>query len=252
MGKITIKHYLNKRLKQKNGCYPVYVKVTYKRKNTNFKSTFLYSLYENEFDNDQVIQKLKYTEVNLIEFIVKIGIRINSNFNITDIPISEIVNFWGGSLVNKFHLFFLDTDTIMTPIISFLSEKSGILFDDLKHFFISRPELNEILNIKEYGIYDSRTLDLITYYELLIAFEELHYPEYDNTVIEKLSIVRGNHLNVFEWFSDNIHHKFVKYSMSHSQLSKEKILDISEKFNDKIERTFIWQFRNTENANNYG
>ena len=55
MGKITVKHYLNTKIKPEirdnENCYPVYVQITMRRKTTQYRSLTFCTLSETEFNN---------------------------------------------------------------------------------------------------------------------------------------------------------------------------------------------------------
>lgn len=76
MGKITVKHYVNKTLKQNtvNGKeqYPVYVQVIALTKNLKFKSnnSFFEYLSENDLDNE-LVQKILSDEAEVVENVVE-------------------------------------------------------------------------------------------------------------------------------------------------------------------------------------
>jgi len=82
MGKITVKHYLNKQLKpEKDGeelYYPLYVSITVKSKNIKRRSHLMHditesNLHDNLFDFPETKNQLNY-EVNLLTRIVKLYI----------------------------------------------------------------------------------------------------------------------------------------------------------------------------------
>ena len=106
--KITVKHYLNTSIKEYdeigNKIYPVYVQVTYKRKNTKFKSKIPYCLYDTAlstviFDNsnsyekyfnstiDSDFEKALTRDLNLIKWLVNVYVEANpDNFDISELP----------------------------------------------------------------------------------------------------------------------------------------------------------------------
>ena len=59
MGKITVKHYLNTKIKPINGEYPIYIHLTYKRKNNYLKS------FTETTQNKEVA--IKYANLNIAE-----------------------------------------------------------------------------------------------------------------------------------------------------------------------------------------
>ena len=172
--KINIVHYLNKRLKPShvNGQleYPVYVRVSYDRKNERVKSVWLnYTCSENDFHNDKRIIALKQYEAEIIEDI------INSNDDKTSIVLKARLENSQIEVTNIFLNWMFQKDEIKNQLIEYISNKANISKDILNPFF--RVELNseqwrELFNK---DIFKQPTQDKIKYLYMLLSFEILNY-----------------------------------------------------------------------------
>jgi len=99
MGKITVKHYLNKRFKPtiiKNvECFPVYIQVIHNRINVQFKSFRIGKISENDFN--YFLNEL-HNEMSSEKNIITAIIEYKKDINLNEIP--KIFDFYGKPLLN--------------------------------------------------------------------------------------------------------------------------------------------------------
>ena len=78
MLKVSVKHYINKKLKYSMGvgiyegepAYPVYIRISYGRKNQRIKSLWIHhDVTEKEFEKDERVKRIIKYESDIIEYI---------------------------------------------------------------------------------------------------------------------------------------------------------------------------------------
>ena len=232
MGKITVKHYQNKKLKPEiiNGItqYPVYIRITYGRENERIKSLWLYhSVSEFEFENNATIKNLKDYETELIKDILYNNIR-NENVNIQYRLIHSLV-----PLSKCFIDYTLSLNEIQTQTLKYICDKSelseGIIF---KYVKLNDLHYSEWIELADKIIFEKETNERIKYLVILLKFESIFYP---NTS-ERFEV--GNILNFYEWKKSDVKQKFLKFAKDENLLPISVINVITEIFDTDI---IVWR-----------
>ena len=203
MAKITVKHYLNTRLKPllvgEVVKYPVYISVNVEGFDHQIKSVWIKNrLSQMEFKYDQNIKTLiEYEKKIIIEsFTIR---HENKNFIIgLDLLHSTF------SIVSVFYYPDLKTEIILT-LLKFIEDKTGLNME-----FI---ELN--INFKSYkfwfdcmnsNIYNKETQTKIRFYFMLLMFEDNFFTPSENN-----ELIAGKVLNYYEWSKNGARAKFIDF-----------------------------------------
>lgn len=232
--KINIVHYLNKRLKPShvNGQleYPVYVRVSYDRKNERVKSVWInHTCSENDFQHDKRIVALKQYEAEIIEDI------INFKDDKTHIVLKSRLSMSQKGVTNIFLENMFQKDEIKNQLIEYISNHANISKGILNPFF--RIELNseqwrELFNK---DIFKQSTHDKIKYLYMLLSFESLNY----NTD----SLYTAGCLFVYhEWKNKNKEKEFLKYAVRLGLLSNEVLKELTKTFNEMLISIMTFDF----------
>lgn len=226
MGKITIKHYLNTNLKPSysNGVleYPVYFRVSHNRKNERIKSDWIvHSCSESDFANDIHIAQLIEYETDIISDIIeKAG---DKDFNLR----ARLINS-KAEIVSIFLGYMFDKHEIKNQIIDFVSKKADISKSILSPYFNDEYTSEEWQELYTKGVFNEVTRDKIIYLSMLIDFEQKEYPPQSDEIFG----YRAGCLFIpYEWRNKNKEQKFMEFAEKADILPKNKLLEITEKFN---------------------
>lgn len=128
MIKVIITHYLNKKLKPSLGvglyknefAYPVYIRISFGRKNLRIRSQWIhFDVSEKEFETDKRIQEIKECETSIIYDIFKY--QSNDNFDISTklkLYLDDISEHYIGWVITK--------DEVTGYIIDYICKKAKI------------------------------------------------------------------------------------------------------------------------------
>lgn len=225
---IIVKHYLNKRLKPLNinglEKYPVYIRVTYARKNHKINSTWIvHKLSEYEFENDLKIQQIKEYESDLIKDILTNGkdidnVNLRSRLLYTQQQVSECFFEWT-----------LGIQDIKQELINYMSNNTGLSKEIFEKYVrladLYYPYWLELANKK---IFDEQTEKRLIYFALLLKFESLYYPN------NSFDFAPGEICNYYEWGKLNIKKKFLSFVKNENLLPNEEINNITEVFDNHL------------------
>lgn len=216
--KITIKHYLNKKLSPygiigNDYQYAVYFRVIYNRLSTSYKSQIQRIGYatENEMINNiEVVNDLNY-EIELINFIIEYSIsNLQNLFSVKGI--SELVFITNKPLK---YLFFEDlclTENQKDKLKIYISKKTNFTIDLIEDFLVnSMVEIHSkenIIQLFREGIIDIEKKNIIEFYSILVDFEELIYKEKEYFGCKWGA---SNNLNFYEWKMKNKKNEFIEY-----------------------------------------
>lgn len=177
--KLTIKHYLNQHLKPIQNKFPVYVSVTYKRKNYKIKSMCLGYCTEPEFFSGES-EKAKATETeNITQFFDYVTEQIR-NFDISNNfhTLADFLNFWNAptheiitATIRKY-LFCVSgiTDTIANYI--FQTAKIELVTENIDfEYFIPTLYRNK-KTLYDLQLIDKRLFVLLSLYDNNSYFEQ--------------------------------------------------------------------------------
>jgi len=226
---VKIIHYLNKRLKEskRNGVleYPVYVRVSYGRKNERVKSDWIvHPCSEYDFENDKYLLELKQYESEIISEILKkcddkhfyLSARLGHSRN-------HITEIFLGYMFDKYE--------IIEQIISFVSEKTKISKTILNPYFRTELNANEWKELYEKDIFTTKTKEKVMYLSMLLEFEEKNYPPLPNNVFGyRAGCIFVSH----EWKNKNKKAEFMQFAEKKNILQKNKLIEITRKFESKI------------------
>lgn len=232
MGKITVKHYLNKKLKPRvldgDYYYRVYVRVTFSRQNQRFPSVWVEQVMtEDIFNNSQGAKDdMIYESKNILHLFeiiggeaksINVGILLQNYLK----RISDI--FWECELGGK---------GVGEEILAFIARKTGIN----KNVF--RPMVEEdLINKHCYwmelinkGVFNGALRKKIEVYGALLKYEASKYPQ----SVEVCSGSRqwpGMILNYYEWEKGKEKEGFLRFAKA-EKIENEFVLEyILEDFN---------------------
>lgn len=194
MSKITVKHYLNNKLKpeieDKKEKYPVYVRVTHERKNLRFRSVICPNYYtEKEVLSSSTIKLLDY-ETEIINFIITKNLK-NENESLVDVL--ELLN----SQIKYFTDMIIYDRNIKDNLVKFISKKTKL----------DNEILNDIINV--------------SYIDTVKVIKQLDTEIFENPVEKnKIIFYKGlikyfesleNLLNIYEWKYKNGKENFITF-----------------------------------------
>ena len=228
MAKITIKHYLNTRLKPLivDGVlkYTVYVRVTYDRKNNRFTSQWInYPISENELEISEIIGNLVKYETRIINEILTNAkypesINLISRLRYSTVQISEC-----------FLNYTLDPKKVKQQIRSFIIQKTE-LKENIINPYVNVDHIDSLgwLELSERGVFDNETKLKTIFLAMLLDFQEKNYPDL-------MEYEAGRILNFYEWGQNNGKNMFVEYSKMRNLLTENNVLGIIQEFDIQID-----------------
>lgn len=231
MKKLTVKHYLNKKLKPiDDNKFAIYVRVIYNRNNTNFPSEIsrLTHLNDIQFSNDKDVLRDKEYEIELINSIVDFGVTHHKDdFTISNI--NSLIRYWKDSISDLFFDFALGEKDIRPKIVDYFSSLTTFdisAIDDL----ISRGDLNisTLLLLANNNVFDKKIHNYILYVDMLSKFEVEKFGQ------DQWRYGADNTFNFYEWENRNLREKFKSFALKTSKLDKKDIDIITNEFDDYI------------------
>ncbi len=243
MGKITIKHYLNKKLNPilENGIptHPVYVRVIYKRRNNNFRSEIITKPFLNELDfeqKEQVLQEIQY-ETDLINAVIKYGEETQKDSFSIGNRICDLLQSFNISIAHDFFGSMIEKELkteIKEEIIKYLSEKTEIrknAINELIAYDICEKDtiIKELIRLniipqKQKQLYEY-LFCLGDYENLKFGFDRSHYGINKN-------------FNFLEWKFRGGKELFLKYLKEKSILEDSIVSNITIEFENRIKENF--------------
>lgn len=259
--KITVKHYLNTSIKEYDEIgdkiYPIYVQVTYNRKNTKFKSKIPYcphdtlfstvifdnfNSYEEYFKSttESDFEKNLTRDLNLIKWLTNVYVNANpNNFDISELPkiyqqkSYELNNFVDWCLKREIQnalceIKGLNKEQNINPhlkgYLTRMDFGSPALFN-LEYFSIEYPELNN-LKLK----YNSR----IWFFSIHLGLQ--------NTSIFSVIDYSDRHLisfspTIFDYLTNTFQQDFIN-SHKDEQFAKDIISDLGKLFSKYYHKYF--------------
>jgi len=231
MAKITVKHYLNTRLKPlligEVVKYPVYVRVTFGRENHKIKSLWIPNhISEYEFENDRRVLNLIDYEKNMITDIIIIerespNIQLSNRLIYSNLPIRDC--FFSYQLKQN----------IERQLLELITSKTGI---STKLIELNIGYYNYELWIESINkrIYDDETQTKTLFFKMLLEFESKNYTSEikDNYEVSKL-------LNFYEWRANKAKANFINYTTERNLLSNIEVNKLVQIFDNDI---FEWFF----------
>lgn len=232
MGKqnYTIVHYLNKRLKPSvvNGVleYPVYVRVSYERKNERIKSDWIvHTCSDYNFENDKQILDLKKYETEIITDILRDS--KDEHFNLSA-RLGHSQNY----ITDIFLGYMFDKNEVKNQIINFVNKKTGISCDILTPFFrLDYFKTNHWKELFEKDIFSESTKDRVKYLYMLYLFKEKHYPPLEDNIF---GYKAGCIFIYHEWKNKNKEKEFLKFAKKHNLLNSSALNEITKGLNDSL------------------
>lgn len=234
MEKVTIQHYLNKRLKPSpNGDlleYPVYVRVSYGRKNERLKSEWIiHPCSDFDFENNKGLLDLIEYEAKIIRFIFEI--KKDGSFNL-----SSRLSLSTDSVTQHYLGWVLDSNEIVKAIIVYISDKTGLSEGILNPYV--RIELcgNEWLELANKNIFTKDTSDRVVYFSMLLDFEKEFYPY----TVGRYGYVAAVELVYYLWEKEGGKEKFCTYAKARGLLSIDTLNQITELFDKCLYSTYTF------------
>lgn len=223
--KVKIIHYLNKRLKPsfRNGAveYPVYVRVSYGRKNERLKSVWIiHPCSENDFMNDSRIIELMTYESEIINDIIQ-------SANNDDYILSARLGHSKVSIIDIFLDSMFTKNEIKSQVINYICNKSNISKSILNPFFkfdnLNADQWKELI---EKDIFTEATKERIKYLYLLLKYEDTEFLVNNNLY----ELRAGNFFVYHEWKNKNKSNLFLKFALNEKILPKESLFNITKEF----------------------
>lgn len=254
MKKITVKHYINNRLKSK----PLYVRVIYDRKDTTFPSEITSNVFptEDQFLSDPVLKREMEYESEIITSIIKFCIeRQKDKFTFSQVNFSYLIHEWKRSISDKYYSKYIDNksvrDEIRNPLLEFISEKTMVKVETIDKLIThSLSEIDAMLDlVKNHNIYPEDVKNTLLFNELLYKYEDVYYGSSDKRWVYGAD----NMFGFYEWNNKNGKDEFEKYAIKQDILSKEfvrmRILDFDKKLQEGLESSiFFSTFSDTERS----
>lgn len=226
MGKVTIKHYLNKRSKPVNEkeVYPVYVRVIYNRKNTNFRSEIITNLFLNDdlLDTDAQVALEKAYECDLINAIIEYGEKkMKSDFSLNGI--SDLIQLFNKSLSCIFLEYALgkeDKNAVRNDVCTFICDKTGV-GENVVGLLVSYTICDEIdlmIDLGRKNVLSSQYKYIYEFVKSLEDYENERFGENDRS-----SYGANKNFNFLEWEYRDGKEKFMKYVQAKKILNDDQV-----------------------------
>lgn len=238
MDKITIKHYLNKKLKpfiyKGSMGYPVYVRVSFGRTNYRFKSQWITQEWsEMDFNANSDIKALVKYEADIINDILT---TVN---NKDEINLKVIVGNYLTSIPDYYIGYVIGKDTIFDQVIKFIYTKTGLSKFNINPYVHTEQSSKGWLELIEKNAFSGETKDLMIYYLMLLEFSEKNYRRKKdwNFILEV-----GQIFNLYEWKRKNGKEKFLKYAAKRDMLPSHKLDEMTQSVEDKLTAAYMSDF----------
>ncbi|MEA5457930.1 hypothetical protein VB796_02725 [Arcicella sp. LKC2W] len=259
--KITVKHYVNTNIEVKNeigdSIYPVYVQVTYKRKNTKFKSKIPYCVYDTPlstvvFDNfdsyreyydsaaESDFENALIRDLNLIKWLVNVHVEANpKNFDISELPkiyhqkSYELTHFVDWCLKQEIQNALCE--------VRRLNEDPNI--NILFKAYLSRIDLDSpaLLNLEYFSIEHPELNDIKKKYSSEIWFFSIYIRLHNTSMFGVIDYSDGYEISfpptIFDYLTKTFQKNFIN-SYSNNQSAKDIISDLDKLFSKYYYRYF--------------
>lgn len=230
MIKVTVTHYLNKKLKPTHGvgiyagepAYPVYIRISFGRKNQRIKSKWInFDATEKEFEIDNRIQEIKAYEAAVISDIFRHQDR--DDFDIgtkLTLYLEDIIEHYIGWIIQK--------DEITTCITDFICSKTG-LNKHVLNPYVSYKSIVDYSHEDWYELLDKNVFpevlkNKILYLAILNEFKSINYKD------EALEYEVGKILNYHEWKNRGAQSAFICFAENKKVIEHSVINEITELF----------------------
>lgn len=248
MSKITISHYLNKRLKCSHiddaPAYPVYIRVTYKRNNIRIKSRWInWDVTESDFATDPIIDQIRTYETNVIETIC-------NKYDISSLSLSLLFGSFLQSISSYYLSVIIDVREIVKQIITYISKQTG-LSEKIFSPYVNSNRLDDSYSYKEW--YELASAEIlpedikmkVTYLAMLCEFEYFFIPKCDNPQIsycyKKMNqLYHLDTFNYFEWKNNNGKELFIDYAKSKGLLEDSLLEKITKKIDQDMTDSIVF------------
>lgn len=231
MANITVVHYLNKKLKPTAGvgkyknelAYPVYIRISYGRKNQRIKSCWIhFDVTEREFEEDKRVQEVIEYETSIIYDIFK--------YQHDDIfDISTKLRFYLEDIVGHYVGWVIMADEIANFIRNYICQKANIKNKHILNPYINYRDIEDYhsddwYELAEKDVFPSTLKDKVLYLALLLDFQSLFYK--DNTMDYEV----GEVLNYHEWKNRGAKEVFLQFAEKKQIINESKLLEITKIF----------------------
>jgi len=231
MAKITVKHYLNTRLKPllvgEVVKYPVYVSANYKGHDHKFKSIWIKNrLSETEFQDNKTIKELIEYEKNIINEIVifeREVVNIDFNLHLFHSTFSIVNLFLRGSLITE----------MIEQLLKFIEDKTGLDLEFIE-LNINFKSVKFWVNSMNSNIYKKETQTKIRYYFMLLMFEDNFFTPSENN-----ELIVGKVLNFYEWKKNGAREKFIKFATEKDFSSNSDLISLTQTHDNMINKWII-------------
>lgn len=246
MAKVTVSHYLNKKLKPTEGvgfykgepAYPVYIRISYERANQRIRSRWIhFDVTDREFEFDKRIQEVKLYETEIINDILQS--QESSSFE----DIGAKLRFYLGNLIQLYINMVIQRKEIVECILSYICAKTGLN----RHLLNPYVSSDDIADYSHDDWYELITKDVIPdsmrnsiiFLALLNEFEAMYYKhEADDYEV-------GNILNYHEWKNKGAQKRFFDFANDKALLNNSTLTEMIEAFNLLIKQDILnknWSF----------
>lgn len=242
MVKVTVSHYLNKKLKPTKGigyyegelAYPVYIRISYERANQRIRSRWIhFDVTDREFEEDKRIQEVKLYETEIISDILQS--QESSNFD----NIGAKLNYYLDNLIELYVKMMIRKKEIVEYILNFICSKTGLN----RHILNPYVSYNDIVDYSHddwYELIDKNVIpdsmkNTIIFLALLNEFEAMYYKD------EADDYEVGNILNYHEWKNKGAQKRFLDFANDKALLNNPTLIEMVEAFNLGIKKDIINQ-----------
>lgn len=236
MIKVTVTHYLNKKLKPSLGvglytnefAYPVYIRISFGRKNLRIKSRWIhFDVSEKEFETDKRIQEVKEYEASIICDAFKYQ-------NSDDFDISTKLQLYLEDISKHYVGWVILKDEVTSCIINYICEKANIN-GHILYPYINYREILDYSSDDWYELIDRRVFlaplaDKILYFAMLAEFKSINYKD-DTSDYEV-----GKILNYYEWKNKGGKERFLQFAVKKQLLENTKITEITNLFDEMLKQ----------------
>lgn len=235
MIKVTVTHYLNKKLKPTNGvgvyegnpAFPVYIRISFGRNNQRIRSRWIhFDATEQEFETDKRIQEIKAYEAAIISDIFKY--QNDDKFDIGtkfDLYLQDLINHYVGWVVQK--------DEISDTITDFICAKTGLnkhILPHMGHRDIIEYGSEDWYELVDKNVFSGLIKNKILYLALLNEFKSINYK--DNSFDYEV----GTILNFHEWKNRGGKELFLQFAEDKQIMNKSVINEITEIFDNALKQ----------------
>lgn len=241
MSKITVTHYLNKRLKpsfiKKEIAYPVYLRVSNGRKNERIKSDWIvHKCSEYDFENHKDIVGLKEYEAEIIQDIFLIA-------GDREFDLSARLGHSKTDITQVFQGYMFEKREITEQVISYISRKADIRDSILSSYVREELKYYEWKELCDKRVFNEKTTEKVLYLSMLLEFEELKYPFSFDEHFE-FGYKAGCIFVFHEWKNKNKEQEFLEFAEMKDFLPVGKVKDITNTFNDMLLEFSTFDIRN--------